>query len=196
MHFRVGMERPGIAGREPIAEAAAPLLTHKERVAQMFEEHHAVVWRTLRRCGLDPEAAADVGQQAFVVALERVADIWPGSERAFLIGTALRVMHGTRRKHTRVKLDDRIERVAADRGSAEDEAARLELLDRVLEKLEKGLIEVFVLHDVEGFSSPEIAQALAIPIGTVASRLRRARERFRQVAHQIELEVQRRRGEL
>ena len=37
---------------------------------------------------------------------------------------------------------------------------------------------VFVLFELEGFSGPEIAETLALPAGTVASRLRKAREMF------------------
>jgi len=45
---------------------------------------------------------------------------------------------------------------------------------------------VFVLFELDGFSSPEIAQMTDVPLGTVASRLRRAREEFRAVARRIE----------
>jgi RNA polymerase sigma-70 factor, ECF subfamily len=46
-----------------------------------------------------------------------------------------------------------------------------------------------VLYELEGLSSPEIAELLRIPVGTVASRLRRAREAF-------EVEVARLKAEL
>jgi RNA polymerase sigma-70 factor (ECF subfamily) len=37
---------------------------------------------------------------------------------------------------------------------------------------------VFVLYELEGFTLPEIAEALATPLGTATSRLRRARDNF------------------
>lgn len=159
----------------------------RERLEAMFETHHNVVWRTLRRYGLDPDAAADVGQQAFLVAIERVDDIWLGSERAFLIGTALRLARAAHRKTARGKLEEQIERHAATWESAEQRTAFLELVDIVLRSLEPTLLEVFILHDIEGFSAPEISQALEIPVGTVASRLRRAREEFRSLSRRLEL---------
>jgi RNA polymerase sigma-70 factor (ECF subfamily) len=161
----------------------------------MFESHHSVVWRTLRRYGLDAEAAADVGQQAFLVAFERSHDIHVGSERAFLIGTALRIARGARRKSQRYQFDAQMDlRAARPCEAADARASTLELLDRVLAKLDPTLVEVFVLYDVEGFSSPEIAEALQIPVGTVASRLRRAREEFREVARRFELQFKREGG--
>jgi RNA polymerase sigma-70 factor (ECF subfamily) len=39
---------------------------------------------------------------------------------------------------------------------------------------------VFVLFELEGFSLPEIAEALQVPLGTATSRLRRARGHFEE----------------
>lgn len=160
----------------------------RARVRAMFDAHHQLVWRSLRRYGLDPDASADVTQQAFVVALERVADIWPGSERAFLIGAALRIARSLRRSTARYQLDPGLEERLVQTGPhPEKSASTLELLDRVLAQLDDGLVEVFVLFDIEGMSGPELARALGIPTGTVASRVRRAREAFRAAAARLEL---------
>jgi len=56
----------------------------------------------------------------------------------------------------------------------------------VLSKVDPELVEVFVLYEVEELTSPEIAELLAIPLGSVASRLRRAREQFRTAAARVE----------
>ncbi len=47
------------------------------------------------------------------------------------------------------------------------------------------------MFELEGLSSPEIAASLEIPLGTVASRLRRAREQFRVVVSRLELTMRR-----
>jgi RNA polymerase sigma-70 factor (ECF subfamily) len=166
----------------------------RARLQTMFDRHHNLVWRTLRRYGLDAEAAAAVGQLAYLVAIERIDDIWLGSERAFLLGTALRLARKPRRSVARAAMDAIADEPARPAASAESHAMTLELLDRVLGQLDASLVEVFVLFDVEGFSTREIATALAIPEGTVASRLRRAREEFRAVTHRLSCVLDREEG--
>lgn len=173
-------------GTAPITAAQAPVLDARARLQWMFQTHHNVVWRTLRRFGLDEEAAADVAQQAFLVAIERVDDIWSGSERAFLVGTALRLARSQRRGAARLRLDEHVEQRLVQPPAAESRVTTLQLLDRILGELDAELVEVFVLFDVEGLGAAEIAQALGIPTGTVASRLRRAREAFRALARRYQ----------
>jgi RNA polymerase sigma-70 factor (ECF subfamily) len=55
---------------------------------------------------------------------------------------------------------------------------QLELLDRALARLPTELRAVLMLFEIEGLSFSEIALALELPRGTVASRVRRARELF------------------
>ncbi len=52
------------------------------------------------------------------------------------------------------------------------------LLDEVLETMPLPQRSVFVLFELEGMTTPEIAESLDLPLGTAASRLRRARELF------------------
>lgn len=177
-----------------LAPTLAAPMSSQARLSRMFDSHHNLVWRTLRRYGLDADTAADVGQQAYVIAIERIADIWPGSERAFLLGTALRLARKHRRSAARATLEPSLEDRARGGTSAETRAMTLELLDRVLAQLDPSLVEVFVLFDVEGFSTKELAQALEVPEGTIASRLRRAREEFRAATRRLELTQAREEG--
>jgi len=54
---------------------------------------------------------------------------------------------------------------------------------------------LFVLHEIAEFSSFEIADLLGVPRGTVASRLRFAREAFSEAARRVELRMRREQGE-
>lgn len=157
----------------------SPSGADRARLERLFATHHETVWRTLRRRGLTPEAAADATQETFLIAASRLADIQPDSERAFLIGTALRAAHTLGRKTHRWQLDQDMDQRIADVRDAGDERADVQLCDLALSKVNPDYAEVFVLHDIEGLSSPEIAALLQIPLGSVASRLRRAREQFR-----------------
>jgi RNA polymerase sigma-70 factor (ECF subfamily) len=173
-------------------EAASPRREgERARLERMFVAHHAMVWRTMRRRGLSPDTAADVTQQTFVVAAERLADIAPDSERAFLLGTALRVSQSLGRKTMRWQLEEDMDQRVAEAGNLGDARAAVQLCDLALAKVDPDLAEVFVMFELEGLSSPEIAAALEIPLGTVASRLRRAREQFRVVVGRLELVMHR-----
>src|SRR5262249_55435869 len=121
----------------------------------------------------------------------RLANIHLDSERAFLVGTALRVVRTLRRKTVRWELDDQMDQRASNVRDAGDEQADVQLCDLALSKVNPELAEGFVLYEIEGLSSPEIAALLEIPLGSVASRLRRAREQFRVAAERIERAMQR-----
>jgi len=169
-----------MSGNDPGGERPA-LATEadRQRLQRMFTEHHVTVWRSLRRRGLGPDEAADATQETFLIAAARLGDIQHDSERAFLIGTARRVAHTLGRKTVRWQLDEDMDQRVAHERDAVDERADLELCDRVLSKMNPELAEAFVLYEVEGLSSPEIAALLEIPLGSVASRLRRGRQQFR-----------------
>ncbi len=56
----------------------------------------------------------------------------------------------------------------------------LALLAAVLDKMPEELREAFILFEFEELSAPEVASVLEVPVGTVASRVRRAREQLRR----------------
>src|SRR5581483_7527846 len=140
---------------------------------------------------LTPEAAEDATQETFLLAAERLRDIQPESERAFLIGTALRLAHTLGRKTVRWELDDDMDQRLSDGRDTGETRADQQLCDLVLRKVDPELVEVFVLYELEGLTSPEIAALLEIPLGSVASRLRRAREQFRAAAERVAKSLQR-----
>jgi len=176
----------------PAERIPAPAVAEvdRTRLESIFNAHHVSVWRALRRRGLSAEAAEDATQETFVLAAEKLDAIRPESERSFLIATALRVAHTLGRKTVRWELDeDMDQRLSANR-DASDKRADMQLCDLVLSKVDPDLVEVFVLYEIEGLTSPEIAELLQIPLGSVASRLRRAREQFRDAAARIEKSLQ------
>lgn len=153
-----------------------------ERLARAVTTDYRFIWRLLRRFGVPESHAEDAAQQVFLVVAERLHDIAPGRERAFAFGTALRVAQSLRRRLGRELPEDQLD-TWQDGRSAPDELVEqkraCELLDRVLLQMSPDARAVFILFELEALSSPEIAALVEIPLGTVASRLRRAREQFR-----------------
>jgi len=153
------------------------------RLRAMFDEHFDFIWRSLRRLGLSEDRADDATQQVFVVASTKLDAIQPKSERSFLFGTALRVASDLRRSaafRREVPTAEAGEDLAG--GPRPDELVEQldarAMLDRALETMELELRTVFVLFEIEELAIAEIAALLEIPVGTVSSRLRRAREDF------------------
>jgi RNA polymerase sigma-70 factor (ECF subfamily) len=162
----------------------AAQVSESSRLRAILDQHFAFVWRSLRRLGLPAHVADDAAQQVFVVLSRRLADVAPGSERAFLFRTAVRVASSERRTIARrheVLCDQPVETgESADRpDDLLDQRRARELLDQVLASLPLELRAVLVLFEFEELSLNEIAETLGIPRGTAASRLRRAREAFR-----------------
>ena len=170
----------------PLVEAEARSTVsaeHAPRLARLVQEQFAFVWRLLRRIGVPESDADDAAQQVFIAASRRIGDIRAGSERAFLFSTALHI--GSRARRSRVR---KREDLGVELGEHVDPAPPLEelvdrrrareLLDSLLAEMPLELEVVFVLYEIEQLTTTEIAEVVGVPVGTVASRLRRAREDF------------------
>jgi RNA polymerase sigma-70 factor (ECF subfamily) len=155
------------------------------RFRGLFDAHFAFVWRTLRRLGVSESMLSDASQRVFFTVSRRLQDIAPEDERAFLFGTARRVAADFRRLGQRAEqIADEQEMADAGVPNAEDlldQKRARHLLDALLEALPSDLREILILHEGEGMTVAEMSQVLAIPLGTAASRLRRAREQFQQL---------------
>ncbi len=155
----------------------------------LMATHFDFVWRSLRRLGLSAVDADDGAQEVFLVASRKLGAISFGSEKRFLFATALRVASTRRRGLKRRREEPRSwlgeeepepERERSEPGPerlAELARARQEL-DQILDGMKLEQRAVFVLYELEELSVPEIAQLIDVPVGTVSSRLRGAREEF------------------
>jgi RNA polymerase sigma-70 factor (ECF subfamily) len=156
-----------------------------------FREHLHVLWRVVARLGVPAHSIDDVIQETFITASRRRADIAADQARSFLLATAIRLSANYRRRaHVRreVSQGDGFEARASMLPNAEEllETKRLrELLERALAELSDTQRTVFVLFEFEGFSMLEITHILELPLGTVSSRLMRARAKFSEVAARL-----------
>jgi RNA polymerase sigma-70 factor (ECF subfamily) len=171
--------------RGRVASSVPPAGTDSARFRQMFEEHFPFVWRTLRRLGVSEASVADASQRVFFATARRLDDVPDDRARAFLFGTARRVAADFRRLSRRLVPTDEGEGIvdftAPTTEELVDQKRAREILDDMLDRLQDDLREVLVLQEGEGMSLSEIADLLDIPLGTAASRLRRAREEFRRL---------------
>ena len=154
-----------------------------DRLSTMFHHHYDFVWRSVRRLGVAPDAVDDAAQEVFVVASRKLGAIEVGKEKAFLFGTAVRGASDTRRslqRRRQTPAPDDTEPI--DVGPALDELVdqkrAREMLDELVDQLPEDTRPIFVLFELEGMTMAKIASYLDLPPGTVASRLRRARELF------------------
>ncbi len=162
------------------------------RLGTLVRLHFDEIVSTMRRMGVGASEAEDAAQRVFIIASRRLADMIEGSERSFLFGVALRVSSELRRKAARARElpSDEID-VQSGGGPNTDSIvdrhrARM-LVDAALADMTDELREAFVLCEMEGMTMNEAAGTLGIPLGTVASRLRRAREQFEAKVKRLRL---------
>jgi RNA polymerase sigma-70 factor (ECF subfamily) len=173
---------------EARAEGGAASATPQERrrLAAAIERHHQLVWRTLRRFGVAERDVEDAAQQVFLTFLTNMETLPAGKEAPYLVAIAVRVAANARRKQQRApELAGEAIEAAASASTPEGllgEKQLREELDRALATLPLEQRAVFVLYELEGFTLPEIAESLEIPLGTATSRLRRARGHFEEWA--------------
>jgi RNA polymerase sigma factor (sigma-70 family) len=143
----------------------------------------------------DRADAEDVVQEAGLRAFRAIATFTGGNARAWVLAIVRNTAHSWIQKNRRVELvavDDleTEERVQAERGanieeliSVNPEADLIARADEAhlreeIEKLPAEFREALVLRDIQGLEYREIAEITSVPVGTVMSRLARARRRL------------------
>jgi RNA polymerase sigma factor (sigma-70 family) len=167
------------------AAAIARSCTDAQAFTSIVDRHFAVIHRYLaRRIGSD--RADDLAAQAFAIAFRRRGDFDENADsaRPWLFGIATNVLRNDLRAERRMlaaiarldsgaaeDLSDEVERLLA-RVDAASEAARIA---GAIGTLDPDQLDVLLLHAWGELSQGEIAVSLGIPVGTVYSRLSRAR---------------------
>jgi RNA polymerase sigma factor (sigma-70 family) len=147
----------------------------------IFDRYYRVVYGFVsRRAG--PTIADDIAAETFTRAFERRSSYDSTAERAlpWLLGIAINLLAHHRRseaRHFRALAASR----PGDSPSGGIDAAIAERLVVGLEQLDDYDREALLLYAWGELKYEEIAATLAIPLGTVQSRLHRARRKLRQV---------------
>jgi RNA polymerase sigma-70 factor (ECF subfamily) len=166
------------------AEGVSGSPASAERLRAIVDAEYDFVWRSLRRLGVADRDVDDALQQVMLTLSRKLPLVRPGCERSFLFQTALRVAADRRRgeKRRREVVTDVVEDRADETPSVEmlmDLHRARSKLDEILDSMTLDLRAVFALFELDQMTLTEIAELLGVPRGTVASRLRRAREDFK-----------------
>jgi RNA polymerase sigma factor (sigma-70 family) len=163
----------------------------RQRFESLVLPHLDAAYNLARWLLRDAAAAEDAVQEASLRAFRYIDSLRGGEARPWLLGivrnTCFTLLERQRSAPEQVEFDDgEFEAAAgADHREHADPAARLErqrmkiLIDAAIRALSPPLREVIVLREFEDLEYAEIAKIAAVPIGTVMSRLSRAREKMR-----------------
>jgi RNA polymerase sigma-70 factor, ECF subfamily len=180
-----------VASRErETALSVVPALT------TVYQDYFKYVWRCLRSLGVDANTLDDAVQEVFLVVSRKLGE-FDGRCKVSTWLYAI-VLHVARRHRaaaaTRARriISDSAETFAMGAAQAHgdlraevEKNEQLALAQRALATLDDAKREVFVLACVEGMSAPEIADVTGVPLNTVYSRLRIAKQQFEQAVDEL-----------
>ena len=157
--------------------------SRRQDLRALYDAHLRDVWFALRRLGVPERDLEDAAHEVFLIAHRRLDD-YDRSRPAkpWLCGIAWRVAAAWRRRagarlvQVGITGDVQDETMTADQQLSQ--AADIRRVHDALAQLPEAQRDVFVLHELEGLSMPEVAAAVDAPLNTLYSRLRLARARF------------------
>jgi RNA polymerase sigma-70 factor (ECF subfamily) len=184
-------------GRERVTEVAiagAPFRPAAEKLTP-------VLWRIMRRYGVS-EAEADDGMQRLLLQLarhwERLALLGEAELRRYACCAAIGMARKLARERARAESAVGQPAAQAHDPLQPDEALErkqaVAIVDGILSAMDEDTRTVFIFFELEGWTAPEISRHLSIPVGTVASRLRKGRETFDAAVSRLRAERKRRGG--
>ncbi|AGP41855.1 RNA polymerase sigma factor [Sorangium cellulosum] len=161
---------------------------------EVYRSSHAYVLRVLWRLGVASRDLEDVAHEVFLVVHRRLPDYQPGgSMNAWLsaIASWIALRHRQLARNARELLseDDQAVDVADPGLDVEQLHAQAEtgrLVRQLIQHIEERRRPIFILHDLDGVSMRDIAQAFHISQNTAWDRLRRARDEFEAAARRLD----------
>ena len=139
----------------------------------LFDRYRDPIWRFFRRRVPDARRSEELTQETFLALLRAAARYQPrASFRSYLFGIAFNLLAASRREDRRAPTTglDEVD-VAAPGG----DATAVLWVRQALSELDAGEREVLMLREYDQLSYDEIAALVGVPVGTVRSRLFRAR---------------------
>jgi len=194
---RIRQARPITSASDRPGATATPQSTGADDPYGRFQReivpHLDAAYNFARFLSRNPDAAQDIVQETFLRAYRSFGGYQGGDARAWIFSIVRNCYHNwllEGRRKARLEVDvhrrDDAPDFSVDEVASEDDTPEAALLRSseagkvrsVLNRLPRSLREVLVLRELEGLSYRQIADASALPIGTVMSRLARARAQF------------------
>ncbi len=154
---------------------------------EVYAEHFAFIWRSIRGLGVPPAAADDIAQDVFVIVHRKLDSLQsPQALKSWLFGIARRVCKDYRRSNMRrgphLELDAQRE---VDGSSDPQQRAvsrqALGAVERFAESLDDERRAIFFLALIEGLPVSEVAETLGVNPNTTYSRVRVLRQELTQL---------------
>jgi RNA polymerase sigma-70 factor (ECF subfamily) len=160
-------------------------ISRTRQFEEKLAESRPRLWRLAYSWSHNRATADDLVQEALAKALDRHGQLRDSAAlNAWLCSILANCWHDLlRRRKDTADIDDLDESELTDCSCPEDDCLQNEIVQRVrlaVSRLPAGQREVVTLVDLEEFSYAEVAAILEIPIGTVMSRLSRARAALRE----------------
>lgn len=165
-----------------------PMQPQEESARVQLLSHLDAAYNLAHWLTRDDHDAEDIVQEAYMRAYKRFSTFSGGNGRAWLLTIVRNCSYDhLRRNGTRSREDafDEEMHTISTASAYDPEAALLreekaELVRNALTNLPPEYREILILREMEGLSYSEIASTMGVPLGTVMSRLSRARNRLQQ----------------
>ena len=168
--------------------------SEKQRFTALLRPYIDIMYRMAYRWTGSQHDAEDLVQDVLIKLTDRVEEMEAVEQlQPWLITVVYRRYVDLYRKEVRSPVEsvselyhhDEDERDIVNESPAEfcdfDRLADQQQLERALLQLEPAARDTILLHDVEGYTAEEVAKILAIEVGTVKSRVYRARQRLKEL---------------
>ena len=161
------------------------------RFEELFLPHLDAAYNLARWLVSGDHDAQDIVQEAYVRAFKGFAGFRGDNPRAWLLTIVRNTAYTWIKRHSTddklIPFDEESHVVPFEPTPSEvSHEKRRELLEQALNRLPTEFREVLVLFEFEGWSYKAMSDALHVPLGTVMSRLSRARRRLQQELAQFQ----------
>ena len=155
---------------------------------EVYRAHFRLVWRTLGRLGVREADLMDVTQNVFIVVHRQLAGFEGRAELTTWLFSICRLVAKDYLRSAPIRREVVVDvrEISRHGGNGDAPLQHLDsqdlsqLLESILNKIPEKLRDVFVMFELDELSGDEIARLLNVPVGTVRSRLRLAREAFQR----------------